>query len=152
LKGLPVNEQHPLNPHCAYGSFCAFLELLTRTFHNQHGLPYTILRLGNLYGLLKRANNNQGIIDHYVRSARAKRSFTIFRDGNEIRDYIDVDDIFGRNYRGRAEPAFEQHIQCRYRAAPYFQGNNPGLTWQFELPKVPILFQPRPLGAFVVRC
>ena len=55
LRGVPVNEQHRLNPHCAYGSFCAFLEQLTRTFHNQHGLPYTILRLVTFMDNLNRS-------------------------------------------------------------------------------------------------
>ena len=146
LKGAPVDEQYSLNPLCAYGSFCAFLEQLTRTFHNQHGLPYTILRLGNPYGLLKRPDKNQGIIDHYIRSARSKRPFTIFGDGSEVRDYIYIDDISAvitvvvQNVpsndifnvgTGRAHTSVEV-IKAVAR--------------QFDLPEIPILFQPRRPG------
>jgi len=146
LRGVPVNEQHPLNPHCAYGSFCAFLEQLTRTFHNQHGLPYTILRLGNPYGLLKRANNNQGIIDHYVRSARAKRPFTIFGDGNEIRDYIYVDDISAVITAVVQNPPSNNIFNVGTGRPHTSKEIIQAVTCQFELPKVPILFQPRRLG------
>jgi UDP-glucose 4-epimerase len=146
LRGVPVNEQHPLNPHCAYGSFCTFLEQLTRTFHNQHGLPYTILRLGNPYGLLKRANNNQGIIDHYVRSARAKRPFTIFGDGNEIRDYIYVDDISAVITAVVQNPPSNNIFNVGTGRPHTSKEIIHAVTCQFELPKVPILFQPRRLG------
>ena len=146
LRGVPVNEQHPLNPHCAYGSFCAFLEQLTRTFHNQHGLPYTILRLGNPYGLLKRANNNQGIIDHYVRSARAKRPFTIFGDGNEIRDYIYVDDISAVITAVVQNPPSNNIFNVGTGRPHTSKEIIQAVTCQFELPKVPILFQPRRLS------
>jgi UDP-glucose 4-epimerase len=150
LRGVPVNEQHPLNPHCAYGSFCAFLEQLTRTFHNQHGLPYTILRLGNLYGLLKRPNNNQGIVDHYVRSTRAKRPFTIFGDGNEIRDYIYIDDISAVITAVVQNPPSNNIFNVGTGRPHTSKEIIQAVTCQFELPKVPILFQPRRLGD--VRC
>ena len=135
-----------MNPHCAYGSFCAFLEQLTRTFHNQHGLPYTILRLGNPYGLLKRANSNQGIVDHYVRSARAKRPFTIFGDGNEIRDYIYVDDISAVITAVVQNPPSNNILNVGTGRPHTSKEIIQAVTRLFELPKVPILFQPRRLG------
>ena len=150
FEGAPVNEQHPLNPHCVYGSFCAFLEQLTRTFHNQHRLPYTILRLGNPYGLLKRANKNQGIIDHYIRSARAKRPFTIFGDGNEIRDYIYMDDISAVITAVVQAPPSNSIFNVGTGRPHISKEIIKAVTSQFDLPEVPILFQPRRLGD--VRC
>jgi UDP-glucose 4-epimerase len=150
FNGTPVDEQHPLNPHCAYGSFCAFLEQLTRTFHNQHGLPYTILRLGNPYGLLKRPNKEQGLIDHYIRSARARKPFTIFGDGGEIRDYVYIDDISAVIAAVAQNPSsnniFNVGTGCPHTSREVIAA----VARQFGLPKVPILFQPRRLGD--VRC
>jgi UDP-glucose 4-epimerase len=146
FSGTPVDEEYPLNPHCAYGSFCAFLEQLIRTFHNQQGLPYTILRLGNPYGLLKRASKNQGLIDHYIRSARAKRPFTIFGEGYEVRDYIYIDDISEVTTKVVESPA---------RNSIFNVGTGVGHTSkevislirdQFDLPEVPLLFENRRLG------
>lgn len=84
---------------------CAFFEPLIRNFHYQHGFPFTILRLGKLDGLLKRPNDNQGIIDHYVRSARARQTFTLFGDGHEVRGYIYIDDISRLPIRVLRSPA-----------------------------------------------
>lgn len=146
FSGTPVDEQHPLNPHCAYGSFCAFLEQLARAFHNQYKLPYTILRLGNPYGLLKRSNKNQGIIDHYIRSARAHRPFTLYGEGNEIRDYIYIDDIStvltAVTQKAPANDVFNVGTGRPQTSREVIAA----VTRQFDLPKVPILFQPRRSG------
>lgn len=150
IKGTPVDEEFPLNPRSAYGTFCAFLEQLTRSFHNQHGLSHTILRLGNPYGLLKRANKNQGLIDHYIRSARAKRPFTIFGDGSEVRDYIYIDDISAvvtavvRNKPSNT--IFNVGTGRPHTSEEVIQA----VTCQFDLPEVPLRFEPRRLGD--IRC
>jgi UDP-glucose 4-epimerase len=144
--GKPVNELHPLNPHCAYGSFCVFLEQLVRTFHNQYGLPHTVLRVGNPYGLLKRTNKNQGLIDHYIRSARAERPFRIFGNGNEVRDYIYIDDI---------SKAIAKVVQTSPRNSIFNVGTGVGHTSKqvigvirdyFDLPEVPLVFENRRVG------
>jgi UDP-glucose 4-epimerase len=146
FSGTPVDEEYPLNPHCAYGSFCAFLEQLIRTFHHQHGLPYTILRLGNPYGLLKRANKNQGLIDHYIRSARAGLPFTIFGDGSEIRDYIFIDDI-AQVIAEVVRNASSNNIFNVGTGHPHTSSQVVEMVAQeFNLPEIPILFQPRRLG------
>jgi nucleoside-diphosphate-sugar epimerase len=74
----------------------------------------------------KRANNNQGIIDHYVRSARAKRPFTIFGDGNEIRDYIYIDDISTMITAVVDTPPSNSvfNVGTGRRTPPYFQGDH----------------------------
>ena len=146
----PVDEEYPLNPHCAYGSFCAFLEQLIRTFHNQHSLPYTILRPGNPYGLLKRANKNQGLIDHYIRSARAKRPFTIFGDGSEIRDYIYIDDITAVITAVLQNTPSNDIFNVGTGRPHSSKEVIKALVRQFDLPEIPILYQPRRLGD--VRC
>jgi UDP-glucose 4-epimerase len=113
-------------------------------------LPYTILRLGNLYGVLKRTNNNQGIIDHYVRAARAKRPFTIFGDGNEIRDYIYIDDISTVITAVIDAPPSNSVFNVGTGRPHTSREIITAVTRQFELPEVPILFRPRRLGD--VRC
>jgi UDP-glucose 4-epimerase len=144
--GKPVTELHPLNPHCAYGSFCVFLEQLIRTFHNQHGLPYTILRLANPYGLLKRTNKNQGLIDHYIRSARARRPFTVFGDGSEVRDYVYINDI---------SKMIAKVAESSSQNSTFNIGTGVGHTSKavidlvrdrFDLPEVPLVFERRRLG------
>jgi UDP-glucose 4-epimerase len=142
----PVNEDHPLNPHSAYGSFCAFLEQLIRTFHNQHALPYTILRVGNPYGLLKRPNKNQGLIDHYIRCARADRPFTIFGDGSETRDYIYIDDISAAMARVLEVPAKNEIFNVGTGAGHTSLEVINMIATRFNLPDVPLVFADRRPG------
>jgi UDP-glucose 4-epimerase len=142
----PVNEEHPLNPHSAYGSFCEFLEQLIRTFHNQHALPYTILRLGNPYGLLKRADKNQGLIDHYIRCARAGRAFTIFGDGTETRDYIYIDDISAAIARVLRRPAANEIFNVGTGVGHTSLQVISKITERFSLPGVPLVFADRRPG------
>jgi len=144
--GLPVKEDHPLNAQNAYGSFCALLEQLIHSFHHQHGLSFTILRLGNPYGPLKRPNTNQGVIDHFIRSARARQPFTLFGDGTEVRDYIFIDDISESIARVVCSPAQNNTLNVGTGSGHTTQEVISLVKNQFDLPEVPILLQSRRLG------
>jgi UDP-glucose 4-epimerase len=142
----PVPEDYPLNSLCAYGSFCAFLEQLIRNFNYQYGLPFTIVRLGNPYGLLKRPNNKQGIIDHYIRSARARQAFSLFGNGSEIRDYTYIDDVSQLMARVVLSPAENDTFNIGTG-----RGHTSGevielIKHHFDLPEIAILSQSRRLG------
>jgi len=142
----PINEDHPLNSHSAYGSFCAFLEQLIRNFSYQYGLPFTILRLGNPYGLLKRPNKNQGLIDHYIRSARAREPFTLFGDGSEVRDYIYIDDISRALARVVASTAENDTFNIGIGRGHTSEEVITLIKRYFELPEIPIVSESRRLG------
>jgi len=142
----PVGENHPPNSQCAYGSFCAFLEQLIRNTHNQHGLPFTILRVGNPYGLLKRPNANQGIIDHYIRSARAEQPFVLFGDGSETRDYIYMDDLAGMLAHVLAVPAKNDTFNVGTGSGHTSTEVITAVRRHFDLPEIPVIARPRRLG------
>jgi UDP-glucose 4-epimerase len=142
----PVTEDYPLNSQCAYGSFCAFLEQLIRNLNHQHGLPFTILRLGNPYGLLKRPNENQGIIDHYIRSAKAREPFTLFGDGREVRDYTYIDDISQLMTRVVLSPAENDTFNIGTGRGHTSNEVLNLIKHHFDLPEIPILSQSRRLS------
>ena len=142
----PVSEDHPLNSQCAYGSFCAFLEQLIRNTHNQHGLPFTVLRVGNPYGLLKRPNASQGIVDHYIRSARAEQAFTLFGDGSETRDYIYMDDLARILAQVLAVPAQNDTFNVGMGSGHTSNEVITAIRRHFDLPEIPIIARPRRLG------
>jgi UDP-glucose 4-epimerase len=141
----PVTEDYPLNSQCAYGSFCAFLEQLIRNLNHQHGLPFTILRLGNPYGVLKRPNESQGIIDHYIRSAKAREPFTLFGDGSEVRDYIYIDDISRLLSRAVLSPAEDDTFNIGTGRGHTSNEVLNLIKHHFDLPEIPILSQSRRL-------
>jgi UDP-glucose 4-epimerase len=102
---VPFSEEHPLRPRSAYGALSALLEELTTTFHLQRALPYTVLRFGNVYGPFKRRNENQGLIDIVLRHSRSERPVTIFGDGDEVRDYVYVEEAASRLVEVARRPA-----------------------------------------------
>jgi UDP-glucose 4-epimerase len=136
----PVDEDYPTNAKCAYGSFCAFLEHTLRRYHSEFGLPFTILRLGNPYGSLKRPHKDQGLIDHYIRSARAGKPFTIFGDGSEVRDYIYIDDISQLITRVLSSASQNDTFNIGTGHAHTSTEVIAGVRNYFDLPEVPIVF------------
>jgi UDP-glucose 4-epimerase len=139
-----------LNAQCAYGTFSALLEQMIHAFYHQHHLPFTILRVANPYGPLKRPNTSQGVIDHFIRCARTNQPFTLFGDGTEIRDYIFVDDLAECIACALSSPA---------RSDVFNLGTGVGYNTRevihlvqehFELPEIPIILQDRRPGDVAV--
>jgi len=64
-------------------------ELFIEGYHEAHGLNYTILRYGSLYG--PRANKHNWI-HSILQEALMHKRITRFGDGEEIREYIHVED------------------------------------------------------------
>jgi len=64
-------------------------ELYVEEFEREYGLPYTILRFGTLYG---RRANDKNSIHRYLRQALTERRITAHGTGDELREYIHVED------------------------------------------------------------
>jgi len=64
-------------------------ELIIENYHEDYGLPYTILRYGSLYGL--RADENNWIYK-VINQAISEGKITRYGDGEELREYIHVED------------------------------------------------------------
>lgn len=62
-------------------------EIFIENYYNVHGLKYTILRYGSLYG--KRANHFN-FIANIVKQALQEKRITRQGDGEEVREYINV--------------------------------------------------------------
>lgn len=64
-------------------------ELIIENYHEDYGLPYTILRYGSLYG--PRADENNWIYK-ILNQAITEGKITRYGDGEELREYIHVED------------------------------------------------------------
>ena len=65
-------------------------------YHRAHGIPATALRLTNVYGprqVLKDAEGRMGVIYHFVRKVLAGEKLRVFGSGEQLRDYVYVDDV-----------------------------------------------------------
>jgi UDP-glucose 4-epimerase len=79
-----------------YGEFGSFYrcskqacEIYIEEFQRCHGLDFTILRYGSLYG--RRANELNGV-HSFLKQALLKRRIVFYGTGDERRDYIHVED------------------------------------------------------------
>ncbi len=86
------SEDDPLLPISPYAISKLSLERYFEYFRITHGLDYLILRLSNPYGPLQNIIGNQGIIPIFLNLIKNNQPVTVFGDGDNVRDYIFIDD------------------------------------------------------------
>lgn len=89
----PIDEAHRLSPISSYGIQKVAVEQYIRLLSKQSGLKSFILRISNPYGPGQRCFSGQGVIATYLASAITGKEFVIRGDGNDVRDYIYIDDL-----------------------------------------------------------
>ncbi|HEX5902344.1 MAG TPA: NAD-dependent epimerase/dehydratase family protein [Actinomycetota bacterium] len=62
-------------------------------YHRQHGIGWTALALGNVYGPRQDPHGEAGVIAIFSACMLAGERPTIFGDGDQTRDYVFVDDV-----------------------------------------------------------
>lgn len=89
---VPMNEKHPLNPLTPYAASKAASDHLVRTYAATFGVDALVVRPFNNYGPRQNDQQYAGIIPTMLRCAFEGRTFTLFGDGQQTRDYIYVTD------------------------------------------------------------
>src|SRR3989344_5793064 len=91
---LPVDEKHPTLPISAYGLSKLIATQMALIHHKLNGLKITVFRTSNVYGphLLSKFSG-YNIINHFIDIAKNNGTLTIYGDGEQLRDYIFVDDL-----------------------------------------------------------
>jgi UDP-glucose 4-epimerase len=95
---LPVNENAPINPLSYHGAGKAAQEVICQAFRAQ-GNAVTILRPSNAYGPGQVLKGHFGLVRTMLEHARAGVPIEIWGDGENIRDYIYIDDIVEASIR-----------------------------------------------------
>lgn len=90
---VPISENHPTNPICAYGIGKLAIEKYLFLYHKSHGIDYRVLRLANPYGEFQPLDSGQGVIPVFLKKALLEEPLDIWGDGSVIRDYIHIDDV-----------------------------------------------------------
>jgi nucleoside-diphosphate-sugar epimerase len=92
-KYLPVNEDHPVGPKDMYGADKLAAEWYIRIYGNEYSMPFTILRLNNVYGpRCQIRSNHYGTINLFISYALQKKEIPVYGDGTQTRDYVYIDD------------------------------------------------------------
>jgi UDP-glucose 4-epimerase len=93
LERLPANEATAQNPTSPYGITKMVAEHYLKFFRAEHGLDYTALRYGNVYGPRQDPNGEAGVIAIFCAKFLQKQGVRIDWDGEQTRDYVFVKDI-----------------------------------------------------------
>ena len=97
LVSWPATEDHRLLPVDPYGASKECFETYVRAYGTQYGFDYTILRYANIYGPRQNPNGEAGVISIFARRMLAGEPVTINGDGEQLRDYVYVDDCVRAN-------------------------------------------------------
>ena len=102
LKTLPIREDHPVEPDTPYGSTKLCAEKLSLAFAKLYGFGVVCLRYFNVYGPNQRFDAYGNVIPIFVFKLLRGEPLTIFGDGEQTRDFINVRDVVQANLKGAA--------------------------------------------------
>lgn len=105
---LPMDESTPQNPESPYGITKMVSEHYLRFYQSEHGLDYTALRYGNVYGPRQDPNGEAGVIAIFIGKFLAKQGVRIDWDGEQTRDYVYVKDVAKANVLSLARGSGER--------------------------------------------
>lgn len=91
FEGSAITETCPLRPLTPYGSTKAAGEMLANAYSGSFDLTTTLLRLTNVYGTGMQKKDS--IVPRLIRTALGVSQFSIYGDGEQFRDYINVVDV-----------------------------------------------------------
>jgi nucleoside-diphosphate-sugar epimerase len=99
LKTLPIREDHPVEPDSPYGAskLCGEKECLA--YAKLFGLEAVCLRYFNVYGPNQRFDAYGNVIPIFVFQILRGETLTIFGDGEQTRDFVNVRDVVQANLR-----------------------------------------------------
>lgn len=83
-------ETNLLNPINPYAATIAAAEFLVKSYGTSFKLPYSIIRLCNVYGPRQ---HFEKVIPKFIRNLLHNEKFEIHGDGKQIQHYIYIDDV-----------------------------------------------------------
>jgi len=99
LKHLPIKEDHPVEPDSPYGASKLSAEKLCLAYAKLYGLEVICLRYFNVYGINQRYDAYGNVIPIFAHRMLHRRPITIFGDGEQTRDFVNVRDVAMANYK-----------------------------------------------------
>jgi nucleoside-diphosphate-sugar epimerase len=106
LEGKTASERFPCRPSSPYGASKLAVEDYLSAYHETYGLETVALRYFNVYGPRQMFNNGySGVITIFANQLLNRSSPTIFGDGRQTRDFVNVGDVVRANILGAESPA-----------------------------------------------
>jgi len=95
LAGRPagIDESQPLDFHSPYGCTKGYADQYVRDCARINGLSTIVFRQSCIYGHRQFGVEDQGWVAWFAIAAKLGRALTIFGNGKQVRDILDVDDL-----------------------------------------------------------
>lgn len=94
IESNPVDEKHPLRPRTPYALNKTAAENSYLYYYETHGVRCICFRIANPYGPRSQMKHSKySMINWFIRQAMDGKTLKVFGDGEQIRDYIYVDDL-----------------------------------------------------------
>jgi UDP-glucose 4-epimerase len=92
-----VPEHYPINPITPYGISKHTVEHYLFTFQFLYGLPYVVLRYGNVYGPRQNSQGEAGVFAIFSEQMLTGGQPVVYGDGRKVRDYVYISDVVAAN-------------------------------------------------------
>ncbi|MGE7415113.1 NAD-dependent epimerase/dehydratase family protein [Methylobacterium tarhaniae] len=87
-----VGEERPLDFHTPYGCSKGGADQYVLDYARSFGVPTCVLRMSCIYGPRQMGTEDQGWVAHFLIRALEGRPITVYGDGCQVRDVLDVGD------------------------------------------------------------
>jgi CDP-paratose 2-epimerase len=92
IRARGVSEDRSLDFHTPYGCSKGAADQYVLDFGRSFGVPTAVLRMSCIYGQRQMGTEDQGWVAHFVLRALRGEPVSIFGDGCQVRDVLDVGD------------------------------------------------------------
>lgn len=92
LRAHGIGETRPLDFHTPYGCSKGAADQYVLDYARSFGVPTAVLRMSCIYGRRQLGTEDQGWVAHFLIRALENRPITLYGDGYQVRDILDVGD------------------------------------------------------------
>jgi UDP-glucose 4-epimerase len=108
---IPINEDDPIVPLSPYATSKLGGEHYCLAFAESYGLPVSVVRYSNVYGVGQRPDNPYcGVVSKFFASAYTGGTLSIHGDGQQTRDFTYVDDAVDATLLAGVAPRAEGEV------------------------------------------
>jgi UDP-glucose 4-epimerase len=99
-----ATEQMLCAPSSPYGASKMAIEDYLHAYHTTYGLETVMLRYFNVYGPRQALSEYSGVITVFIDKLLKNEPLTVFGDGEQVRDFVNVRDIVQANMLAMGSP------------------------------------------------
>lgn len=92
IRAHGIGEDRPLDFHTPYGCSKGSADQYVLDYARSFGLSATVLRMSCIYGQRQMGTEDQGWVAHFLIRALENRPITLYGDGRQVRDILEVND------------------------------------------------------------